>query len=238
MSGLGFEPPSLSQVEKVGKKLRRIHRGELPEEGIGPCLEVIERHRQTHTGPMLNANNGMRRYARGVGVEVQVTQRLKRMETIIAKLTGYESRMNLARMRDIAGVRLVVSALSELYRLQEEVVKKRHRQGVEVIDYVTEPRQSGYRAIHLICTYTSKDVTRPVEVQLRTQPMHAWADMVERASSILGVNHKHDGYTAFHRWALLWSRRVEATEMGLPLSVTDAELKRAWVEMLEGRLTR
>lgn len=68
MIGLDFDPPSRSQVEKVGKKLRRIFRGELPREELGSCLEVIERHRQTHTGPMLNANNGMRRYARGLGL--------------------------------------------------------------------------------------------------------------------------------------------------------------------------
>jgi len=54
---------------------------------------------------MLNANNGMRRYAQAAGVGVQVTQRLKRMETIVAKLTDYESKMNLSRMRDIGGGR-------------------------------------------------------------------------------------------------------------------------------------
>lgn len=160
------------------------------------------------------------------------------METIIAKLTGYESQMSLSRMRDIAGVRLVVGTLGELRHLQEAIIEKRRREGVKAIDYVTEPRPSGYRAVHLICTYTSKGVARPVEVQLRTQPMHAWADMVERASSILGVNHKNDGDTPFHQWALLWSRRVESVELGLPSPVTDAELKRAWDQMLEGILTR
>ena len=64
--------------------------------------------------------------------------------------------------------------------------------------------------------------------------MHAWADMVEQVSSSLGVNHKKDGYTPFHRWALLWSRRVEAVELGQPSPVTDADFKRAWDRMLEG----
>lgn len=234
MSGLDLEAPSRSQVEKAGKRLRRIFRGELPRGELRACLEIIERHRQTHTGPMLNANNGMRRYAQAAGVGVQVTQRLKRMETIVAKLTDYESKMNLSRMRDIGGVRLVVDTLNELRSLQAKVVEKRRRYGVEVIDYVAQPRRSGYRAVHLICTYSSRGVARPVEVQLRTRAMHAWADMVEQVSSSLGVNHKKDGYTPFHRWALLWSRRVEAVELGQPSPVTDADFKRAWDRMLEG----
>lgn len=148
--------------------MRRIFRGELPWEELGACLEIVERHRQTHTGPMLNASKGMRRYAQAAGVEAQVTQRLKRMETIVAKLTDYESGMSLSRMRDIAGVRLVVGTLIELRHLQAEIVEKRRRDGVKVIDYVSQPRASGYRAVHLICTYASKGVARPVEVQLRT----------------------------------------------------------------------
>lgn len=184
---------------------------------------------------MLNANRGMRRYAQTAGVEVQITQRLKRMETIVAKLTDYESRMSLSRMRDIAGVRLVVGTLSELRRLQAEIVEKRRRDGVKVIDYVSQPRTSGYRAVHLVCTYSSKGVARPVEVQLRTQAMHAWADMVEQASGTLGVNHKKDGYTPFHEWARLWSRRVEAVELGRPSPVTDEDFKRAWDRLIEDR---
>ncbi|AFN47736.1 hypothetical protein HMPREF9154_1198 [Arachnia propionica F0230a] len=40
--------------------------------------------------------------------------------------------------------------------------------------------------------------------------------MVEEVSARLGVNHKQDDYTPFHKWALLWSRKLEAAELGLP----------------------
>jgi hypothetical protein len=96
------------------------------------------------------------------------------------------------------------------------VVARRRRNGVETIDYVAKPRQSGYRAAHLICMYSGKGVIRPVGVQLRTSAMHRWAVMVEEVSARLGVNHKQDDYTPFHKWALLWSRKLEAAELGLP----------------------
>lgn len=52
------------------------------------------------------------------------------------------------------------------------------------------------------------------------------------------MNHKKDGYTPFHEWALLWSRRVEGVELGLPSPVTDADFKRAWDRLIKDRQTR
>ena len=182
---------------------------------------------------MLNANIGMRRYAQELGVDAQVTQRLKRMQTIIEKLAARESQMNLARMRDIGGVRVVVENLEILRLFQKTVVAKRRRDGVKVIDYVSEPRQSGYRAVHLICNWKGKGQVRPVEVQLRTVTMHRWAVVVEEFSAREGVNHKQDGYTPFHRWALLYSRRLEAAECGELTGVSDDEFQAAWAAMMK-----
>ena len=227
------KPPSSSQVEKAGSRLRKILRGDLPGDEWGRCLEIIERHRQTHARPMLNANIGMRRYAQELGVDAQVTQRLKRMQTIIEKLAARESQMNLARMRDIGGVRVVVENLEILRLFQKTVVAKRRRDGVKVIDYVSEPRQSGYRAVHLICNWKSKGLVRPVEVQLRTKMMHHWAVVVEEFSARDGVNHKQDGYTPFHRLALLYSRRLEAIERGELTGASDDEFQAAWAAMMK-----
>ena len=116
----GISPPSNSQVEKADRQLRKIFRGEKPTEALEHCREVVERHRQTYARLMLNANIGVRRYAQELGIEAQATQRLKRMQTIIEKLTERESRMNLARMHDIGGVRVVVDDLDALRRLQGE----------------------------------------------------------------------------------------------------------------------
>ncbi|HHV20019.1 MAG TPA: RelA/SpoT domain-containing protein, partial [Propionibacterium sp.] len=128
-------------------------------------------------------------------------------------------------------VRVVVSTLQDLRKLQHHVENRRKAQGVKTIDYVDHPRQSGYRAVHLICMY-GRD-PRPVEVQLRTSTMHAWAEMVEQVSNIVGVNRKQDGDTAFHRWARLYSSILEAQELGKPSPVTDDEFNEAWSAMLE-----
>ena len=47
---------------------------------------------------------------------------------------------------------------------------------MNVSDYISSPRASGYRAVHLVVTYDG----RCVEIQLRTRLMHEWAVAVER----------------------------------------------------------
>lgn len=220
--------PSRSQVTRAGSNLRKISRGELPEDLLEANLEVIAQHRRAHAQPMLTANVAMRRYAEQIGIEAKVTQRLKRMQTIIEKVTMRENTMNLANMRDIGGVRVVVTTLSDLRALQSLIESK--REGVTTVDYVANPRSSGYRAVHLICSFGREP--RPVEIQLRTEPMHRWAEMVEEVSSIVGANRKQDGDTPFHRWALMYSQILEAEELGKPRPVTDHDWKTAWRQML------
>lgn len=205
-------------------------RGELPADELESCLDIIALHRQSHAQPMLTANVAMRRYAQQVGVEARVTQRLKRMQTIIEKVTQREAEMNLARMRDIGGVRVVVGNLEDLRKLQTHIEQRRRRQRVDTIDYVDQPRESGYRAVHLVCWF-GKD-PRPVEIQLRTPAMHTWAEMVEEVSAIVGVNRKQDGTSAFHRWARMYSGILEAQELGRQSPVSEDEWQRAWDDML------
>jgi len=45
-------------------------------------------------------------------------------------------------------------------------------------DYISDPRRSGYRGVHVIVGYDG----RQIEVQLRTRVMHDWAIAVERLS--------------------------------------------------------
>jgi hypothetical protein len=66
--------------------------------------------------------------------------------------------------------------------------RRRHKL-VHEDDYITQPRDSGYRGIHLIYTYLSdRNPTHnglKVEVQLRSVLQHAWATAVETVGTFL-----------------------------------------------------
>lgn len=103
-----------------------------------------------------------------------ISGRTKNVGTIIEKLTR-ESEMNLARMQDIAGVRLV--RLWGGYHEQDLTVGEIQSAfpGAKVFDRRSNPRV-GYRAVHLqvrIGKYWA-------EIQVRTQLQDRWAQVFEQ----------------------------------------------------------
>jgi putative GTP pyrophosphokinase len=179
------------------------------------AIEVIQRHRAAHQGPMVTANVGLRGFCQRLNIDARVTQRLKRLETIREKLAERETGLSLDRMQDIGGCRVVVPSIEDAYALQDRLVR-RHPEA-RVRDYIKEPRVSGYRAIHVIAEY-GRSPRKRVEIQIRTTRMHEWADMVERMSGALGVNYKQDGDHPFQRWARLLAEVMRLNELGQPIS--------------------
>lgn len=115
---------------------------------------------------------------KGLQIELKqdalVSQRLKRLPTIISKLRHYPT-MKLSTMQDIAGIRVMFRDSVTLSRFLGRIQKE--DSGFKVArDYIKTPAESGYRGIHLVKTMNSKV---KVELQIRTEIQHAWATTVE-----------------------------------------------------------
>ena len=109
---------------------------------------------------------------------MEVTQRLKRIPTIVDKLRR-EPTMQPAKMQDIGGCRSILRSLAEIRRVEWRLC--RNRPPLRVSDYVAVLQASGYRAVHVVVSYPDEDgVARAIEVQLRTRIMHECAVSVER----------------------------------------------------------
>lgn len=179
--------PTNPQVKKAGRLFRRIGRGEVVTSGeLDGAIHIVQAFRRAHAGPLVSANNGLRSFVKTEGCRVEVTQRLKRFVTIYDKMQR-ERTLDLSRMQDIGGVRAVLDSIDEIRRVETRLKARRPVRGYS--DYVTEPRTSGYRGVHVIVDYGG----RQIEVQLRTRAMHAWALTVEHQTSRLGINLKQDG---------------------------------------------
>lgn len=156
------DPPSISQVNKAGRTLRAYQRGELVTDArYRAALSVLRAFRAAHSYPLTKANMGLRSMVLTEGCRVEVSQRLKRVPTILDKLMR-EPTMQLANMQDIGGCRAVLDNIKEVRRVQKRLAK--NRPPTRVNDYVAAPRSSGYRAVHLVVQYDDRNI----EVQLRT----------------------------------------------------------------------
>lgn len=205
--------PSTSQVKKAGQTLRRHLRGERqPREPVALAIATVEAFRAAHSSPLNAANMGLRSMVRSEGCSVEVSQRLKRMVTIINKLTR-EPTLPLSSMQDIGGVRVILSSTEEIRRVESRLRKRRPVVGSS--DYITGPRSSGYRGVHVIVKYGNRNI----EVQLRTHVMHEWAVTVERLGSRVGANFKQDGSSPVQQLMSVISEAMATEERGERVSL-------------------
>ncbi len=153
---------------------------ELDQSTIQADLDVIDVFRASHQKPMNAASTGLRSIVRTVDCRSpEVSQRLKRWGSLTSKLLTQPT-LALSRMQDLAGCRAVLDDMDEIYRVRKRLEK--NRPVLDVSDYITHPKPSGYRGVHVVVEYGSADgnyPARPVEIQLRTRVMHQWAISIE-----------------------------------------------------------
>ena len=170
---------SKSRVNRAGENVRA---GDPTEED----LAVIEQWRAAHRA-VLNTFQAILRN-RTKDTNILVAQRHKRKRTIFDKLRRLP-RMQLSRMDDVAGCRLIFKNMRDLYRFRNTFHKARfnhkRRNEIDKYDYIKAPKGTGYRGVHDVYEYDVRsDVGKPlaglyVEIQYRTLVEHAWATAVE-----------------------------------------------------------
>ena len=153
-------------------------------------LACIDLWRAAHA-PVLNTFQALLR-GRARSQKVVVGQRHKRKITIFGKLKRFP-RMELARMDDIAGCRLIFDNIPKLYEFRKSLhaakFKHKIRNEADKYDYLKSPKSTGYRGIHDVYEYDAQSEQGKeykglfIELQYRTRVQHAWATAVE----VIGV---------------------------------------------------
>lgn len=92
---------------------------------------------------------------------------------------------------DLAGVRVVVSFLSDVAVVRDMILQQPDIHLVELKDYIREPKPNGYRSLHLIVDtpvhLPAGEVSSRVEIQIRTSAMDFWAALQHK------INYKYVG---------------------------------------------
>lgn len=110
--------------------------------------------------------------------------RLKSPRSLFEKLErkGLEIDMeSIYKITDMAGIRVICNYIDDVYAvatllLQQDDIKLLRRS-----DYIKEPKESGYRSLHLVIEIpvflSDKTEHVPVEIQIRTIAMDTWASL-------------------------------------------------------------
>lgn len=172
--------------EKVKKAGKFLISEKIDDHQFREAIPVFFNWRSAHAFPMQIMLDLLRKNAIRINKKALVVQRLKRVPSILNKLNR-EKGMSLSRMEDIAGCRAVLNDHKEVYQLYENLKNSKtknilHRQR----DYILNPKESGYRGIHIVYKYNgSKEKYRGlfVELQIRSKIQHSWATAVEVVGS-------------------------------------------------------
>ena len=111
----------------------------------------------------------------------QVEGRVKSVVSILDKCQkkGISIDDVTEKIEDLAGVRIICQFVEDIERVVELLHKRTDIEIKTEKDYVTTPKDSGYRSYHMIVWYTVETMEGPkrimVEIQIRTMAMNFWA---------------------------------------------------------------
>ena len=178
------------------------------------AVDVVNQWRASHARPLDTFRTNLRRR---VGTRGVVAQRLKRLPSIVSKLERLP-RIRLSRMQDIGGCRAIVPTIGDAFSLASDVVDSKVRHVLaRPKNYIDNPRDTGYRGLHLIYVYNSDRTTEwqglQTEIQIRSRFQHQWATAVETVGTFTGDDLKSNtGHPTWLRFFALMSSAIALRE--------------------------
>ena len=193
---MGYTTPKFrrGEVNRAGRNLATESLSSYSE--TVDDLTIINNWRSSHAFPLNSFHVTLRARALKLDTRAITAQRVKRLSSIGAKLSRFPT-MLLSRMHDIGGCRVVLRNLATVKQLVSLYKKsaKRNPGRAELIreyDYITHPKDDGYRCVHLVYRYRSSARKHRaynglrIEIQLRSQLQHTWATAVETVGTFIG----------------------------------------------------
>ena len=216
---------SKAQIDKAGKAIINPY---LTKEERQKVLAIIDNWRAAHAYPMNTFAINLKKKVADIP-EAIVAQRLKRLDTIVDKLDRFPE-MQLSRMQDLGGCRVIVPTVQDVYKVRDNIVKSRIRHKLHnEKDYIKTPNpDTGYRGIHLIYRYKSDRNQKYngllTEIQIRTKLQHLWATAVETVGTFtkngLKFNQGSEDWLMFFKLVAALFAVEEGTTM--PSNINDS----------------
>ncbi|OON62577.1 GTP pyrophosphokinase [Massilia sp. KIM] len=163
------------------------------------------------------------------GIKAEVSGRPKHIYSIWNKMRGKE--LDFTELYDVRAFRVIVPDVKTCYTVLGVVHNIWTPIPKEFDDYISRPKPNGYQSLHTVVT---AEDGRPLEVQIRTQEMHNFAEYgvaahwrykEEGGSSF--KSQKYDEKIAWLRQLLAWKSDVADVVAG------QEDLQREWVEKLK-----
>lgn len=209
------------------------------------AMDVLSNWRAAHAYPMHTILIVLRRKATEIDKSAIVVQRLKRTPSIIGKLKRFD-KMKLHRMQDIGGCRAVVKSSKQAERLSKSFIDSKTRHKLHKVDnYISDPKESGYRGIHLVYKYNGRKIKFKdifVEIQLRSRIQHSWATAVEIVDTFtnqaLKASQGEQNWLNFFRYVSAEFAKLESRPIGKDVDGINTLSEAKWLDNMLAAIDR
>ena len=113
-----------------------------------------------------------------------MTSRIKSVKSIFEKIQRKGMEMEIEsvyKIMDFAGVRVVCNYIDDIYKVEDSLLRQDDIKLIKRKDYIKNPKESGYRSLHLVVEVpiflSDRTYHMPVEIQIRTIAMDTWASL-------------------------------------------------------------
>lgn len=111
--------------------------------------------------------------------------RLKSPHSVVEKMKRRNLPVDVSSIKgnieDIAGIRVICHYIKDIYRMSDLLLRQDDIHLLKVKDYIKNPKENGYRSLHLVVEVpvylANEKVMVPVEIQIRTIAMDFWATL-------------------------------------------------------------
>jgi len=192
--------------------------------------KMLEEKRLMRESFVTNAIARLESEMAAAGIKAEVFGRPKHIYSIWSKMKGKE--LDFTDLYDVRAFRVIVADVKTCYTVLGVVHNIWTPIPKEFDDYISRPKANGYQSLHTVVT---AEDGRPLEVQIRTQEMHNFAEYGVAAhwryketggSNFTGQ--QYDEKIAWLRQLLAWKTDVADAVVG-----QEESQQREWVEKLK-----
>jgi GTP pyrophosphokinase len=191
--------------------------------------KMLEEKRMMREGFVQSSIARLQGELAAAGIKAEVSGRPKHIYSIWSKMRGKE--LDFSELYDVRAFRVIVADVKTCYTVLGLVHHIWTPIPKEFDDYISRPKPNGYQSLHTVVT---AEDGRPLEVQIRTQEMHNFAEYGVAAH----WRYKEEGGSSFkgqkYDEKIAWLRQLLAWKTDVADAVTGQDdLQREWVEKLK-----
>lgn len=155
-----------------------------------------------------------------------ITSRIKSPESMLKKLQRKGLPISIdsikENVRDVVGIRIVCSFISDIYTISRMIQQQKDVKLIDEKDYIRNPKENGYKSLHLILAIpvfmSDREEEVYVELQIRTVAMDFWASLEHK------IYYKYNGDIPNHLTNEITEAAHVANELDMKMEKLNKEV--------------